>query len=125
MKSLLSYAVLLLLSAPAYACSCNFDFLGDSEVTLRILTDRRDAQQAWKKAGSGKTAQLKYHVSLLEVTRGQFNSKFILTGFGGGDCGIGFRQGDVVTFQFDGAAFSKSKTLGFCNLAVKQNRKGG
>lgn len=122
MKSVLPYAAFLLLSAPAYACSGNSDFWADSEVTLKILTDRRYAQQVWIKAGGGKTAQLKYYVSVLGITRGQFNSKFILTGFGGGDCGISFRQDDVITFKFDRAAFSKNKTLGFCNVVARRNR---
>lgn len=101
----------------AAACSCGVND-GDTVVQLKILTDRQNAKELTVKNGSGQRQKfLKYQVAVLTTKRGQFEYNHILTGRGGGDCGIKFMQGDIVTFRFWAKSSAHPPILGFCDLA--------
>lgn len=83
---------------------------------LKILTDTQHAPKIRVNQGGQINTLLRYRVSVVELVKGQFDAKYIYSGFGGGDCGIRFRQGDVYVFSFNASAFLRNQELGHCDL---------
>ncbi len=101
----------------AAACSCGV-VSGDTVVQLKILTDQPSAQKIEAVDDRGRKRRLlKYEVAVLEVKRGSFESNYILTGYGGGDCGIKFEKNSTFTFTFWKKQFETQRLIGWCNIA--------
>jgi len=117
---LVSSIFTLLSMFPIYvsACSCGVGS-GDTVVQLKILTDRLSAQEIEVINDRGQRQRLlKYEVAVVDVKRGDFHSNYILTGYGGGDCGIKFKANGVATFIFWRENLRTAPLLGICNLLV-------
>jgi hypothetical protein len=115
---LVSSILTLLSMFPIYvsACSCGVAS-GDTVVQLKILTDRLSAQKIEVINDRGQRQRLlKYEVAVVDVKRGDFHSNYILTGYGGGDCGIKFEKNSTFTFIFWKKQFEAIPQLGWCNL---------
>lgn len=111
------FTLLSVFPVHATACSCGVSN-GDTVVQLKILTDRLNAQKIEVVDDRGQKRHLfKYEVAVLDVQRGNFKSNYILTGYGGGDCGIKFEQNSIATFMFWEKNFKALPLLGWCNIA--------
>lgn len=104
-----------------YTCPCLFLLFRLSwgyRGQVKDPTNSVDARLVRTDGKGGRTALLKYRVEVVQVIRGRFDSKYILSGHGGGDCGIRFRRGDVLVFTFDAAFFAIDKELGYCDVVA-------
>ena len=109
-----------LFSTNVYSCTCGPQS-GDSIIKLVSLPGKPEAVTLPPSANSAYRERklLNYPVKILEASDSRFKVNQILTGRGGGDCGVAFEAGREYTFRFWAKDFLAAPYLIDCQILKK------
>ena len=113
-------ALWIALPATALSCTCKAHS-GDSTIRLLVLPLKPELVTLQGQTQSfpiGRKAR-RYSVSVVESSDARLYVHHILTGFGGGDCGIELEAGQEYSFLVWANAFLDSRYLTDCQLLGK------